>query len=85
MKRTITERRLSRHPYKGRNSLWGRCYTNGAIDIDPRLKPRDYMDTLIHELLHREISDLSEECVTATATMIADALWEKKFRSIRHL
>ena len=80
----MVERPLSRSPYKG-NPVWGHCDSDntGAIEIDPRLRPLDYLDTLVHELLHREFCFLREETVTAVATVIARELWEKGFRRIQ--
>jgi hypothetical protein len=40
------------------------------------------MDTLIHELLHREFCFLREEVVGEVATVIAKELWEKNFRRL---
>jgi len=77
----VIERKLSKNPYRG-NPRWGQCdsFQTGVILIDPRLKPLDYMDTIIHELLHREFCFLREEVVTQVATVIGRELWEKGYR-----
>lgn len=72
---TITEAKLP-------GDLMGYCKPNGKIVIDYRLKAFRYMETLVHELLHRHIPMASEEWVTANATIIAAALWEKRIRRI---
>lgn len=75
---------MSRNPYKG-NPFWGHCdsFNTGAIEIEPRLSDLDFLDTLIHELLHREFFFLREEVVCSVATVIAKELWEKQYRSHR--
>jgi hypothetical protein len=81
----VVETKLSRDPYKGKDTVWGRCDSanTGAIVIDPRLSSLHYMDTLIHELLHREFCFLREEVVGEVATVIAKELWEKNFRRLK--
>ncbi len=83
--RKITERKLSRNPYGSGKACWGFCRPNGSIVIDPRLKTIDFLDTLVHELLHREVPDLSEDCVLGAGTIIAKELWAKGFRRITDL
>jgi hypothetical protein len=80
----VVEIKLSKNPYGRGNPAWGYCYSlsNGVIEIDPRLKSKDYLDTLVHELLHRELCFLREEHVGSVATLIAKELWEKGFRRI---
>jgi hypothetical protein len=80
--RKITERKLSKNPYGKGRPTWGLCRPDGTIIIDPRLRPQDFLDTLIHELLHREIGDLSEDCVLGTATILAQELYKKGFRRV---
>ncbi len=81
----IIEKPLSqKSPYRKGRAVWGECDPDGTIRIDSRLKPQHFLDTLIHELLHREIPDLSEECVQETAEIIAKHLWEKNFRRLQN-
>lgn len=54
--------------------------TNPEIWIKRSLKPKDLMDTVIHEVLHAVRPELSEEAVLETASTIADALWKLKYR-----
>lgn len=72
---TIAEKNLP-------GDLLGYCEPNGKIVIDGRLKAFQYLETLVHELLHRHIPMASEEWVTANATIIAAALWENRIRRI---
>ena len=54
----------------------------GKIQIDYRLKNKILLDTLIHELLHEFLPDLTEERVTTVATCIAEVLWDHRFREV---
>ena len=66
----------------GRTKAWGLCYDDGHIEIDPRLRPKDYLDTLIHELLHHHFPDLEEEDVEIIGTRIASEVWRAKYRRV---
>lgn len=63
----------------------GVCYPDiddeiKIIYIDPRLCPKDYLDTLIHETIHHCFPKLSEYKVLNVATTIADLLWRLGYR-----
>lgn len=63
----------------------GLCYPDyddeiKTLFIDPRLCPRDYMDTLIHETIHQCFPKLSENKVLNVATTIAHLLWRLGYR-----
>ncbi len=47
----------------------------GLITIDKRLRGREALETLLHELLHAELPSLSEKQVTNTARSQARAVW----------
>ena len=81
----VRERNLSRDPYGAKNAKWGHCdsFFTGAIEIDPRLSSLHYLDTLVHEVLHREFCFLREEVVGTVATIIAKEIWEKNFRRLK--
>jgi hypothetical protein len=72
----IVERKL------GRERAWGLRWADGLIEVDPRQKSRAYLDTLIHEVLHECLDELSEKKVVSTAGMIAEAVWGAKYRRI---
>ena len=50
------------------------------IELDPNQRGFDLLDSSIHEILHVQQPDLSEETVTANATEMADLLWKMGFR-----
>jgi len=67
----------------GRERAVGLCWQGeGLIEVDPRLKAKPALDTLIHEMLHHYAPDWSESKVTRTATQMADILWRSRFRRI---
>jgi len=75
--------RLSvRHRKLGRERAYGIAYSNGVIEVDPRQDPQEYLDTLIHELLHQAAptSYLDEEAVVEVAQVLTKHLWESGYR-----
>lgn len=51
------------------------CYNDRKILVHNRLRGKDRLDVLIHEMLHAHHPHLSEESVTQTATDIAEVLF----------
>lgn len=72
----IVERKL------GRERADGLYHSDGLIEIDPRIKGKKRIDTLIHEHLHHYLPDMPEDDVTKLATSIANALWANRVRII---
>ena len=75
----IIERKL------GRESALGQITpeeTSDLIEIDPRQDSKEYLDTVIHELLHHKFPDLDESKVTKIAKIISRKLWTLNFRRI---
>jgi len=73
----VVERKL------GREKAVGQCYTNkGLVEIDPRQCSKDYLDTLIHEMLHLYFPEDEEWRVLKVATKMTNELWKKKYRRI---
>lgn len=57
----------------GRHGALGLADTEKkVIEIDPRQKPKQYLDTLIHEALHISFPDMSETKVKKVAKEIRD-------------
>lgn len=54
-----------------------------CIWLDDRLRGKRKLDALIHETLHAERPDLSEEEVTRIATNIMGVLWGEGYREQR--
>lgn len=62
--------------------LLGQCFPDGRIEMERRLPSRKYLETLVHELLHRHLPMCSEEWVEDTALRISNAIWSRDFRRI---
>ena len=68
----------------GRQKAVGQAYTDArVIEVDPRQRSKNYLDTLIHEMLHVYCPDWSESKVTKTANEMTDIIWQKNFRRIK--
>ena len=65
----------------GRHGALGMADTEKkVIEIDPRQKPKQYLDTLIHEALHISFPDMSETKVKRVAKEIRDIVWDHNYR-----
>lgn len=53
------------------------------IDIDPRQDAKEYLDTLVHELMHLYFVDLNEETVRIITANIVEAIWAKNYRRLQ--
>lgn len=67
----ITERKL-----KG----LGVCHPDGSIEINPKQKPLPFLETVLHELLHRQFPMLSEEAVEEASVEMAQSIWDLDYR-----
>ena len=76
MRLNIKEKKL------GRQQRWGQIIENVDIEIDPRQDARMYLDTLIHELLHLTLPDLSEKTVRKSARILTSGIWQQNYRRI---
>ena len=52
------------------------------IEIDPRQDSREYLNTLIHEMLHCFFPDLSERNITRLANIMTEKIWRRRFRRL---
>lgn len=77
----IKERKLGRGGKKG---YYGFSYPEtGIIEIDPRLKSRTYLGTIIHEALHIFFPEMSEDKVNDMGNELTKLIWDKNFRRIQ--
>jgi hypothetical protein len=54
---------------------WGETDSDSrTIRIDERASGKQFVDTLIHEVIHASLFDVKEKAVAGTGTAIADAL-----------
>lgn len=50
------------------------------IEIEKKLSQRNYLETLLHEIFHCVLPDLSEHCVEKMCVIFANEIWKKGFR-----
>ena len=68
----------------GRQKAVGQAYSDArVIEIDPRQTSKNYLDTLIHELLHVYCPSWSETKVNNTAKEMTQIIWQKNYRRIK--
>lgn len=77
--------RVVRERLQEKEGCVGLCYPDKfeeikILYIDPRLSPRDYLDTTIHESIHQCFPELSEYRVLNVATTISNLLWKLGYR-----
>lgn len=71
------------HRKLGRERADGLVYKDDyVIHIDSRLTGKNYILTVIHELLHIYLPDLIEEKIIDLSEKICDDLWNLKIRKI---
>lgn len=62
-------------------SIYGDCdYDTRTIRVSAKLHGEDFLNVLLHELLHARFPDLSEECVSETADTLAAVVTFADFR-----
>jgi hypothetical protein len=65
----------------GRERAAGQAFTDdGLIEIDPRLEPRQWLSTLIHEALHMAFPEVPEDRVVKAERIITRILWRANMR-----
>lgn len=74
----ITERKLGKHKAVGQVTF-GKV---PHIEIDPRQKAADRLDTVIHECVHIIWPELAEEDVIKVGNRISSVLWADGWRRI---
>lgn len=67
----------------GKEQALGLAYQNkNLIEIDSRLKGKRLLTTLVHEILHIQNPDWSENKVEVQSKGMADVLWKQHFRKV---
>lgn len=73
----LTERKL------GRERAAGQAFPeDGLIEIDPRLEPRQWLSTLVHEAVHIAFPDADERSVARAERIVTRILWLAGIRRI---
>jgi hypothetical protein len=73
----LIERKLGKQ-----RALGQATHGEDLIEIDPRQKSRERMDTVIHEVIHLIAPHLSEEVVISHAATLSDTLWRDGWRRV---
>jgi len=81
MKNVKTSKPKIKEKKLGREMAMGQCY-DGIIEIDPRQTSEEYLDTMIHEMLHHHFPELTEEQVIKISNLMSKSLWNKGYRRI---
>jgi len=76
-KPVLVERKL------GRERARGQCHEDGLIEIDPRQRARERLETVIHEAAHAALPDADERTVARIARVTARLLWRDRWRRIQ--
>lgn len=66
----------------GRQQAYGITWKDGRVYIDSRLKKKDQLETLVHEILHCVFPEYEEEEIDKRAKIISDTLWNEGFRKV---
>lgn len=65
----------------------GQCWPGDSdaniIEVDPRQRQLDYLDTTIHEALHHLFPKKKERVILRAGTSIANLLWKLGYRRVR--
>jgi hypothetical protein len=72
----IIERKL------GKEKALGQLTDEGVIEIDPRQGAYEYLDTVVHELVHNQFPDLSEKQTEQKSKRISKSLWKIGYRKV---
>jgi hypothetical protein len=72
----IIERKL------GRERALGQLTVDDVIEIDPRQGAYEYLNTTVHELVHKSFPDLEEKEVIKKTNRIAKGLWKIGYRKV---
>lgn len=74
----IRERNLGKH------QAYGLFWTaTKKIEIDPRLRNKDYLYVLTHELTHMALPEATEEAVVRISELISRGIWQQGYRRLK--
>lgn len=67
----------------GRERALGQAHHGDSlIEIDPRQKGKEALDTACHEVLHLLFKDEPEEAIGQAGMVMADTLWKIGYRKV---
>lgn len=78
----ILHKKLGRSKFDGHN-VDGLAYKDDrVIEIDSRLKGKDHLETIIHEVCHLQNPKWGELMVQGRSKELSDILWELGYRRV---
>jgi hypothetical protein len=75
---TIREADLS-----SQNALGFAYQEDFEIEIEKNQSSKEYLNTLIHEMLHCFLPDLKEGQITRLADIMSNQIWRKNYRRVK--
>lgn len=66
----------------GKEKVHGIAWSDGNIEIDPRLKGKKHLEILIHEIMHLLNPKDSEEAIIRKSITLTKILWAENYRRI---
>ena len=77
VKLAVVERKL------GREKASGLYWPDKALaEVDPNQPPKEYLDTVVHEVLHHALQTLSERRINTVSRTISRTLWKMGYRKV---
>lgn len=68
----------------GKERAVGLAHPDGLIEVDPRERGKDLLDTTLHEAIHVCLPNATEEHVEQMAGLLADLLWRDHWRRVEN-
>lgn len=66
----------------GSERAWGLCWPGNLIELDDRCRPKFFLDSIVHEALHKIDENMNETRIKKGAKVISDLIWQLGFRRI---
>ena len=75
--------RITEKALPPKDGVWGWANKEDfEIDIEKLQCGKEYLNTLIHEMLHCMLPDLSERSITKMADIMAAQIWKRRYRRL---
>ncbi|MFZ9472489.1 MAG: hypothetical protein ACO26H_02195 [Sediminibacterium sp.] len=66
-----------------KDKVWGWANQEDfEVEIEKNQPAKEYLNTLVHEMLHCLLPDLNESQISRMANIMADEIWRKRFRRL---
>ena len=65
------------------DNVWGWANQEDfEIEVEKTQPSKEYLNTLIHEMIHCMLPNLAEKSVVKMANIMTDEIWRKRFRRL---